>query len=150
VEEQAVNRTIVVRAALLYGAYVNASVGVWATIAPRSWYDSFPGLGRVWVATDGPYNEHLVRDVGALGIGLTIVLLAAAWLMTRELVLTAGIAMTVAAIPHTLYHLRHMDLYDSASDKLASVGGLVLGTLLGVAVLVYAPKRAASPASPPL
>jgi hypothetical protein len=143
-------RTIAVRAALLYGAYVNASVGLWATIAPRSWYDSFPGFGRVWVSTDGPYNEHLVRDVGALGIGLTILLLAAAWLMKRELVLTAGIAMTVAAIPHTLYHLRHSDIYESSADKAASLGGLVLGTLLGIVVLVYAPKRATSPAMPPL
>ena len=143
-------RAIAVRAALLYGAYVNASVGLWATIAPRSWYDSFPGFGRVWVSTDGPYNEHLVRDVGALGIGLTILLLAAAWLMKRELVLTAGIAMTVAAIPHTLYHLRHSDIYESGADKVASLGGLLLGTLLGIVVLVYAPKRATSPAMPPL
>ena len=143
-------RTIAVRAALLYGAYLNASVAVWATISPRGWYDSFPGFGRVWVSTDGPYNEHLVRDVGALGIGLTILLLAAAWLMTRELVLTAGIAMTVAAIPHTLYHLRHSDIYESSADKAASLGGLVLGTLLGIVVLVYAPKRATSPAMPPL
>ena len=144
------NRTIVVRVALLYGAYVNASVGVWATIAPRSFYDSFPGFGRVWVATDGPYNEHLVRDVGALAVGLTILLLAAAWLMTRPMVLTAGAAMTVAAIPHTLYHLRQSDLYETSADKAASLGGLVLGTLLGLVVLAYAPKRAASPAIPPL
>jgi hypothetical protein len=145
-----VNRTIVVRAALLYGAYVNASVGVWATIAPRSWYDSFPGLGRVWVATDGPYNEHLVRDVGALALGLAIVLAAAAWWVTYPLVHTAGIAMTVAALPHTLYHLRHADIYETTADKVSSLGGLVLGTLLGVVVIVYAPKRAASPAMPPL
>ena len=144
------NRTIAVRAALLYGAYVNGSVGLWATIAPRSFYDSFPGFGRVWVAIDGPYNEHLVRDVGALGLGLTILLLAAAWMMTRPLVLTAGIAMTVAALPHTIYHLRHADVYDGAADTVASLGGLVLGTLLGIVVLVYAPKRATSPAMPPL
>ena len=33
-------------------------------------YDDFPGLGRSWVAADGPYNEHLVRDVGALNLAL--------------------------------------------------------------------------------
>jgi hypothetical protein len=27
-------------------------------------------MGRVWVAIDGPYNEHLVRDVGAAALGL--------------------------------------------------------------------------------
>ena len=144
------NRTIVVRAALLYGAYVNGIVGLWATIAPSGFYDTFPGFGRVWVAVDGPYNEHLVRDVGALALALTFLLLAAAWLMSRELVLTAGIAMTAAATPHALYHLRHSDVLDTSADKVVSLGGLVLGVLLGIAVLVYAPKRAASPAMPPL
>jgi hypothetical protein len=58
--------------------------------------------------------------------------------------------MTAAALPHMLYHLRHADVYDGTADKVASLGGLVLGTLLGIVVLVaglrgrddYAPKRA--------
>ena len=43
-------------------------VGWWASLAPRSFYDSFPGLNRMWVGGDGPYNEHLVRDIGGLGL----------------------------------------------------------------------------------
>jgi hypothetical protein len=143
-------RTIIVRAALIYGAVLNGTLGLWATFAPSGFYDSFPGFGRVWVAIDGPYNEHLVRDVGALALALGIVLALAAWWMTHPLVLTAGIAMTAAALPHTLYHLRHADIYETTADKVSSLGGLVLGTLLGVVVIVYAPKRAASPAMPPL
>ncbi|MEY2464822.1 MAG: hypothetical protein QOH64_2960 [Acidimicrobiaceae bacterium] len=144
------NGSILVRAALIYGAVLNGGLGLWATVDPRGFYDSFPGFGRVWVAVDGPYNEHLVRDVGALALGVAIVLVAAAWTMSRPLVLTGGIAMTAAALPHTLYHLRHADVYDGTADKVASLGGLVLGTLLGIVVLVaglrwrddYAPKRA--------
>lgn len=131
-------RNIWLRVALLYGVYVNGSVGLWASIAPQSFYDSFPGFGHVWVSIDGPYNEHLVRDVGALGLGITILLVAAAWTLSRPLLLAAGAAMTAAALPHTLYHLRHADVYDGTADKVASLGGLVLYTVLGGYVLVAA------------
>jgi hypothetical protein len=134
-------RTVLLRVGLIYGAYLNGSVGVWATVAPRSFYDRFPGLGRVWVAIDGPYNEHLVRDVGALGLALAVVLLAAAWTLSRPLLLAAGAGMTVAAVPHTLYHLRHAGVYTSNADAVVSLTGLVLGTLLGIAVLIVAMRE---------
>ncbi|WP_213816160.1 hypothetical protein [Glaciihabitans sp. dw_435] len=50
---------------------IGAVVGVWAAFLPLEFYDAFPGLGLgPWVAIDGPYNEHLVRDVGALYLAL--------------------------------------------------------------------------------
>ena len=43
-----------------------------ASAFPRSFYDDFP-LGRGWIAASGgAYNEHLVRDVGALFLALAI------------------------------------------------------------------------------
>jgi hypothetical protein len=132
---------ILLRAALLYGALINASVGLWATVAPRSFYDDFPGFGRVWVAVDGPYNEHLARDVGALGIGMAIVLVAAAWSLSRPLLIAAGLAMTATSVPHAIYHSRHLSVYESASDKVGSVGGLWLAAAISVAVLVAALVR---------
>ena len=56
----------VIRAALAALAVVGLSSGLWAEFSPRSFYDEFPGGGRAWVAANGPYNEHLVRDFGAL------------------------------------------------------------------------------------
>jgi hypothetical protein len=47
-----------------------AFVGAWALAAPRSFYDSFPDLGRHWVVITGPYSEHFVRDVGGLYLSL--------------------------------------------------------------------------------
>lgn len=44
---------------------------------PRSFYDDFPGGGIAWVSVDGPYNEHLIRDIGAWSLGTTVVVLAA-------------------------------------------------------------------------
>ncbi len=58
------------RAILLATAVVGLDVGGWALVAPGSFYASFPGLGMIWVAVHGPYDEHLVRDVGALYLGL--------------------------------------------------------------------------------
>jgi len=48
-------------------------VGFWALLAPRSFYDDFPGGGRSWVSALPPYNEHLVRDVGGLPSNLAVV-----------------------------------------------------------------------------
>jgi hypothetical protein len=50
-----------------------AQAGGWALIARRSFYDSFPGLGRHWIAVTGPYNEHFVRDIGGLYLALLAV-----------------------------------------------------------------------------
>ena len=66
------------RAILLATAVVGLYVGGWALVAPGSFYASFPGLGMIWVAVDGPCDEHLVRDVGALYLGLAAASVVAA------------------------------------------------------------------------
>ncbi|MGI8755299.1 MAG: hypothetical protein ACR2MB_05460 [Acidimicrobiales bacterium] len=131
-------RVLWLRAGLLYLAVVNASVGIWASVAPRSFYDDFPGGGHSWVSVDGPFNEHLVRDVGAWSLGITVVILAALWTMSRPLVITTGAAVTVLSLPHALYHSRHADVIGPAVDQALSIGGLYLATAVGAAVLVGA------------
>ena len=61
------------RVALGILAVIGLFVGVWATAAPHSFFSSFPGGGHMWAASDGPYNEHLVRDVGDLNLALVAV-----------------------------------------------------------------------------
>ncbi len=134
-------RSVWVRAALLYLLLVNAGVGVWATFAPRSFYDDFPGGGRMWVSGDGPFNEHLVRDVGAWALGMSVVLAAAAWTLQRPLVLTAGAAATVLALPHAIYHARHTEVIGSTADQVLSVGGLFLAVTVGATVIVLSAGR---------
>ena len=41
-------RSIWLRAALLYLLLLNGSVGMWATFAPRSFYEDFPGGGYLF------------------------------------------------------------------------------------------------------
>ncbi len=119
----------VVRVALGILALIGIQVGLWAAFAPRSFYDDFPGSGRVWVAVDGPYNEHLVRDVGALNLALAVVAIVAFVTLTRTAVLAAGGAWLAYGIPHLVYHLRHLDTLDGA-DAFAVPFTLALNVLV--------------------
>jgi hypothetical protein len=109
-------------------------VGLWAQVLPRSFYDDFPGAGRVWVAVDGPYNEHLVRDVGGLNLGLAFV--AGFALVTGSLLVAraAGGAALVYGTPHLLYHATHLDPFDTV-DVVSLLVALALAALAGLLAL---------------
>jgi hypothetical protein len=126
-----------VRLALVLLFVQGVIVGAWAAAWPRSFYDDFPGGGRTWVAVDGPYNEHLVRDFGDLNLALAVVTLVALVAFTRVIALAAALGWIVYQAPHLVYHLRHLDLYDT-SDKVANVASLVLALALPIVVLVGA------------
>lgn len=66
-----------VRSAIVLLAVSSLVVGVWQMAAPRAFYDGFPDFGQSWVSVDGPYNEHLPRDVGGVNLALAVVALAA-------------------------------------------------------------------------
>lgn len=126
-----------VRIALGYLIIVTAQIGVWALVAPQSFYDDFPGLGRAWVSVDGPYNEHLVRDVGALNLAL-LVLFVYAWIrLGRQLVTLAGVAALVWGIPHAVYHLANTDGFTN-NDLAISLSGLALYAVVGGGLLGFA------------
>jgi hypothetical protein len=110
-------------------------VGAWATVSPRGFYDTFPGGGHHWVSALGPYDEHLVRDVGALYLG-SLVMLAFAWAwLERRLVQAALLAYLVAALPHLVYHLTALDGF-STGDAVAEVAGLALNVVLPLWLLL--------------
>ncbi|WP_345521064.1 hypothetical protein [Nocardioides conyzicola] len=114
-------------------------VGWWASLAPRSFYDSFPGLNRTWVGGDGPFNEHLVRDVGGLYLALAVAgVLALAW-RERRTTLMLGAAWTTFSLLHLSYHLHHLGEL-AAVDVVGNV--VALGGTLVLAVLLLVPARA--------
>lgn len=125
---------IVRQIALVTIALSSAVVGVWAQGFPRSFYDDFPGMGRAWVAVDGPFNEHLVRDVGGLNLGLGLVAVVALVSGSTLVARAAGAAALVYGVPHLLYHAAHLDDYDT-SDAIAMVGSLAMAALAAVLVL---------------
>ncbi|MET0727001.1 MAG: hypothetical protein ABWZ76_01750 [Acidimicrobiales bacterium] len=134
--------------ALVVIAAGSALVGVWALGFPRSFYDDFPGTGRVWVAVDGPFNEHLVRDVGGLNLGLAFVAVLA--LVTGNVVVAraAGGAALLYGLPHLTYHALHLDGFDT-SDAVAMVGSLALAVLAGLVALVAPDQPAGRATSSP-
>jgi heme/copper-type cytochrome/quinol oxidase subunit 4 len=122
-----------VRAGLGLLAVLEVVIGVWALLAPMSFYRSFPLPGHDWVSLLPPYNEHLTRDVGELSLALTVVLVAAAvtghWLLS----VVAVIATAVYAVPHAVYHFLHMKGFPP-TDAIAQTVGIALQLVVIAAV----------------
>jgi hypothetical protein len=133
-----------IRFGLIYLAVTIGVVSAWILIAPRSFFDNFPGGSSHWVSALPPYNEHLERDFGATGLGLAVLAALAAVWMERRLVQTAAIALFVAGVPHLAYHATTTDRY-STGDNIGSLGGLALDVLLPLAVLYLASDHAQRP-----
>jgi len=121
------------RAVLGVLAAVQATDGFYALLAPRSFYEDFP-LGRGWVEALPAYNEHLLRDVGALFLATAVVLAAAAIWLDRRLVLVALASFLVFSIPHTTYHLFNLEGI-STGDAIAEAVSLLLTVIAPLALL---------------
>ena len=123
-----------VRLMLWILAFSSFAVGVQAEFFPRSFYDDFP-LGRGWVAMDGRYNEHLIRDVGALNLALLVVTIGAMVVGTRAITRIAAGAWLVYSVPHLVYHLRHLTMNMSGFDKVAMVVSLSVPVVAAIVML---------------
>jgi hypothetical protein len=122
-------------------AICQALVGVWALLAPTGFYRHFPGAGHPWVSLLPPYNEHLVRDVGAMSLSLTVLLTAAAVVPTRSLIRIATIAYAAYAIPHTAFHGLHLQGFP-APDAVAQMAGFATQLLAAALALLTTLPRA--------
>ena len=115
-------------------AVSQAGVALWALFAPRGFYDDFPGGGSQWVSALGPYNEHLVRDFGALYLGLGLLLIFAAVVLRRLLAQAALGTLLVFAVPHFVFHLSEMEAL-STGDNLVNMAALGLTVVLPALLL---------------
>jgi hypothetical protein len=128
-------RETVLRIGLAVLAVPALIVGVWAAFAPRAFYDDFPGIGRTWVAPDGPYNQHLVRDVGALNLALVVITAVALVTLVPMLVRAVLAGWLVYSVPHLVYHLRNMEPF-STDDQVSIAASLALVPILAAVLLV--------------
>jgi len=119
------------------------AVGIQAAFFPRSFYDDF-SFGRGWVAMDGRYNEHLIRDVGELNLALFVVTIAAIVVASMMVVRIAALAWLVSALPHFLYHLRHLTMDMAGAEKVGLMVSLAL-PVIGALVLLWPRRRARTP-----
>jgi hypothetical protein len=111
------------------------ALGVWAVLAPRSWFDDFPGGGHHWVSALGPYNEHLSTDVGAFFLAIGGLLAFAAVVLERRAIQMALGATLVYSIPHLIWHLGELDPYDT-QDKILNVISLSLLVVVPIVMLL--------------
>ena len=121
-------------------------VGIWALVLPREFYESFPGLGFAAWASEGPFNEHFVRDVGAFYLALLGAGVVAALQRRADASVAVGVAWLVFSIPHLTYHLGHLDhlpLLDVIAQPIALAATLVLSI-----PLIVPPRSAIATATP--
>jgi hypothetical protein len=131
-----------IRAGLAIVALPAALIAAWALLAPRSFNDDFPGAGHEWVAPLGPYNEHLVRDVGAFELGLLALAVFAFVTLDRRVVQATFVAFAVAALPHLIFHFTETEAL-STLDNVVSLIGLALPLIVPLALLPALRERTA-------
>ena len=142
-----VRTAVWLRVGLLLYLAVTALVGMWAALWPRSFYDDFPWPGHPWVALLPAYNEHLVRDFGAMNLAMAVVFGVAAVTLDRRLATTALAAYLVFALPHLLFHLQHLEPFGTF-DAVAQVVTLAVAAVLPLPLLALLHRTRARPPSP--
>jgi hypothetical protein len=126
------HRPTIARWALGAIAVLMTPAALQAAFAPRSFFDDFP-MGRGWISTgDAAYDEHLVRDVGALFLALVVVTVWSVW--RSEAITGVAIAWLVQGVLHLTYHVGHLDDLGGA-DQFGLVVSLALIPVLAVVAL---------------
>jgi hypothetical protein len=94
------------RAIAVVGGLFFLVTGVWAFVAPHSFFNS--------VATFPPYNRHFLHDLGAFQIGLGAALFAA--LIWSDALLVALLSTGIAGAIHAAAHFEDSSLGGRKSD----------------------------------
>jgi hypothetical protein len=123
-----------------------AVTGLWAYVAPRHWYQTFPGFGMSWLPSLGPYNEHFVKDVGAMFLALAAVTAVTFVLVANQtLVRVTALMWLVFNTLHCVYHLSMLHMYNTRD---ATLNGILLPLLVLAALALFSPVRSANGPSP--
>jgi hypothetical protein len=144
-----VSRATAVRVLLAWLALGAAVPGAWATVAPRGFYDGFPGVAH-WVDRVPPYSAHLTADVGAFYLAFAVLFAWAARRPARELVVPLCLAWSLFSVLHLVWHVAHLDGFGAgdAIGQTASLATVLVLPLAVVALLADAtPWRAAGAGS---
>ncbi len=103
---------------------VFVGTGVWAFVAPRSFFEN--------AAAFEPYNAHFIRDIGAFQLGLGAVLLLGTWVRDALFAALAGVA--IGAVAHVAAHV--VDLQAGGQPAVdIPVFALVAGLLVAAAIV---------------
>ena len=108
--------------------------GIAAVLAPRWFFDGFPGFGHSWTAAYPPYNAHLMTDVGAAFVTLGVLLGLAAALADRRVLAVVLIGVSTFSVLHLIFHVANRGAL-AGVDLTASLASLVAGVLVPAALL---------------
>ncbi|MEU5261305.1 hypothetical protein [Amycolatopsis sp. NPDC021455] len=139
-------RTIT-RVLLVVFGLVEAVVGTWPLVSPTGFYQDFPGFRTGWVAMDGAFNEHLLRDFGGLNLALAALLIGAAVIGTTAVARLAAVSALLFGVPHFLYHLGHVAHF-ARTDQVLIVATTGLGVVVPLVLLLLPGRRVSPPATP--
>lgn len=123
------------RIGLWFLTVLQVGVGCWQLFLPHSFYADGPLPSHHWVDLLPPYNEHLMRDVGALTLALAVPLAAAAVTLDRRLTRVALVASLVFTVSHFVFHATHLEHF-STGDAVGQTITLAVSVLLPAALLL--------------
>src|SRR5262245_53894337 len=133
---------------MLAVAVPQLATGLWAVLAPRRWFDDFPGIGPALVGAEPPYNQHLATDAGGAFLATGVALVIAVIWPRRQLVMLALVTYLTFSIPHAIYHAAHEAPGLSGAEDVMNLVLLFSGVALAAALLWGAVSRTGS-TSPP-
>ena len=128
-----------IRFLLLALGIPQALIGLWALLAPRAFYDDFPTGTSGWVDVLGPFDEHLVTDVGALFVALGFLLCFAAVSLRRGTAIAAAVSWLIFSVPHFGWHVFNLEPYGTA-DAIGNTATLTWTVVGGALVLLLLRK----------
>lgn len=112
--------------ALAIGAVIGLQ-GVWAFVAPRSFYDT--------LAEFPPFNAHFIRDIGTIQIGVGVAGVVGA--LRRSNAVITGLAGLVAfQVMHVVSHVVDRDDGGRPGFDIPALGALALLTTVALVAAV--------------
>jgi hypothetical protein len=124
-------------------AALDTAVGAFATVAPHAFYRNVLGVDML-----GPYNQHLLSDVGGFYLGFGLLFAWAAWTRGRQLVRAACVAATLTGVLHFGYHAAHLEHF-STGTAAAQTAGLTFAVALPLLSLFASRSADRNPGSSP-
>jgi hypothetical protein len=133
---RAAGRRRTTRRLLALLALISAAIGAYALLAPHSFYRHVLGVDLL-----GPYNQHLLTDVGGFYLGFAVLFAWAATTLSRGLVRASCVAWLVTQSLHFLYHALHLAHFTGAQAVVQTIGLAALLVLPAAIIASSTPHR---------
>jgi hypothetical protein len=111
-------------------AAVDLATGTFAAVAPHAFYRDVVGVDLL-----GPYNHHLLTDVGEFYLGYGLLFAWAKRTSSLDLIRGISAVATVTAVLHFAYHADHLGPF-STEKAVLETGALTVAIILPLLALL--------------